>query len=81
MSEANDIARTALLMASLPSGTNMLDATVLPINQNLLVRLITPYNNRKINGAHNVHTNGKTKVKGRKIQEFIEESIGDLQVQ
>ena len=36
--EANDIARTALLMASLPSGTNMLNATVLPINQEFIGR-------------------------------------------
>ena len=36
--EANDIARTALLMASLPSGTNMLEATVLPIDQEFIGR-------------------------------------------
>ena len=36
--EANDIARTALLMASLPKGTNMLDATVLPIKQDFIGR-------------------------------------------
>ena len=36
--EANDIARTALLMATLPKGTNMLDATVLPIKQEFIGR-------------------------------------------
>jgi|TARA_B110000263_G_scaffold81401_1_gene71205 NAD(P)-dependent dehydrogenase (short-subunit alcohol dehydrogenase family) len=36
--DANDIARTALLMASLPKGTNMLDATVLPIKQDFIGR-------------------------------------------
>ena len=36
--EANDIARTCSQMASLPSGTNMLDATVLPINQEFIGR-------------------------------------------
>ena len=35
---ANDIARTALLMATLPEGTNMLDATVLPIKQEFIGR-------------------------------------------
>lgn len=36
--EANDIARTALLMATLSKGTNMLDATVLPIKQEFIGR-------------------------------------------
>ena len=36
--DANDIARTALLMASLPEGTNMLDVTVLPVKQEFIGR-------------------------------------------
>ena len=36
--DANDIARTALLMATLPEGTNMLDATVLPVKQEFIGR-------------------------------------------